>query len=90
MKIRKISVLNILFRHEVILIVFHVSKTSHQSFFSSSGEEDLQKLIDGNQSWNVGDIKDGVTAKDLCSCRDPIMMAFKVITTTTIRSLSND
>ena len=29
---------------------------------------------------NVDDIKDIVTAKHLCSCRDPIMMAFKVIT----------
>ena len=38
---------------------------------------------------NVDEIKNIVTAKNLCSCRDPIMMAFEVITIT-IRSLSND
>jgi len=30
------------------------------------------------QSWTVDDIMDTVTAKNLCSCRDPIKMAFKV------------
>ena len=49
-------------------------------FLSSSGEEALQRLIDCSQRWNVDDIKDVVTAKDLYSCRDPIIMAFKVIT----------
>ena len=49
----------------------------------SSGEEALQRLIrDRSQRWNVDDIKDVVTAKNLCSCRDPIIMAFKVTTIT--------
>lgn len=47
--------------------------------FLSSGEKALQKLIkkDG-EHWNVDNIKNIVTAKNLCSCRDPITIAFDV------------
>ena len=62
--------------------------------FLPSGENALKELIENADSpkghrKNVDEIKNIVTAENLCSCRDPIMMAFKVITTT-IRSLSND
>ena len=62
--------------------------------FLPSGENALKELVDNaksptSQGKNVDEIKNIVTAENLCSCRDPIMMAFEVITTT-IRSLSND
>ena len=62
--------------------------------FLPSGENALKELVDNaksptSQGKNVDEIKNIVTAENLCSCRDPIMMAFKVITIT-IRSLSND
>ena len=56
------------------------------SWFLSSGEKRLKQLTDstkeptGKHSWTVDDIIDTVTAKNLCSCRDPIKMAFKVHT----------
>ena len=57
--------------------------------FPFSGERALKELLksssspsDSSQRWNVDDIKDCVTAKNLCSCSDPIRMAFKVTTIT--------
>ncbi|XP_078359526.1 short transient receptor potential channel 5-like [Oculina patagonica] len=46
-------------------------------------EKALQKLIESDngptrEHWNVDYIKNIVTAKHLCSCRDPITMAFEV------------
>ena len=65
-------------------------------FLSFSGEKALKELLkstrgpssqDHSQNWNVEDIKHRVTAKNLCSCRDPILMAFEVATiTVTYRS----
>jgi len=48
-------------------------------------EKALKELLDSEEShtgehWNVDDIRKIVTAKHLCSCRDPIVMGFKVIT----------
>ena len=31
-----------------------------------------------NKEWNVQRIKEEVTAESFCSCRDPIVMAFRV------------
>ncbi|XP_020604926.1 short transient receptor potential channel 5-like isoform X2 [Orbicella faveolata] len=50
---------------------------------ASEGEKALQKLIKSGKSpageqWNVDNIKNIVTAKNLCSCRDPITTAFDV------------
>ena len=57
----------------------------HPKLFSflSSGEKELKKLIKSGKSptgehWNVDNIKNIVTAKNLCSCRDPITTAFDV------------
>lgn len=52
-------------------------------YFLSSGEKTLQKLIKSGKSptteqWNADDIKNIVTAKNLCSCTDPITTAFDV------------
>lgn len=52
-------------------------------YFLSSGEKALQKLIKSGKSptaeqWTVDDIKNIVTAKNLCSCTDPITTAFDV------------
>jgi len=52
-------------------------------YFLSSGEKALQKLIKSGKSptaeqWIVDDIKNIVTAKNLCSCTDPITTAFDV------------
>lgn len=60
-------------------------QTSDQSFLSAE-EKALQELIGSKEShagehWNVDDIRNIVTAKHLCSCGDPIVMSFKVITT---------
>lgn len=62
---------------------------SQQCCFVYLGEKSLRKLIDSAKSptgehWNVDDIKNIVTAKHLCSCRDPITMAFEVPTVTII------
>ena len=78
------------------MIKFNVSKPASLKCLSvlSPGENALKELINNaksptGQRKNVDEIKNIVTAKNLCSCRDPIMMAFEVITIT-IRSLSND
>ena len=57
--------------------------------FLPSGEIKLRELIDdpSGPPKNVDEIKTIVTAENLCSCTDPIMTAFEVITIT-IRSLS--
>lgn len=52
-------------------------------FFSSTGEQKLKELIDSTgdppiKHWNVDDIIDIVTVKNLCACQDPITTAFKV------------
>ena len=57
---------------------------SDQSFLLAE-ERALQELINSKESrtgihWNVDDIRNIVTAKHLCSCRNPIVMSFKVIT----------
>ena len=46
-------------------------------------EVDLRKFIEQSKNpkgkrWNVDDIVNMVTAENLCSCRDPINMAFQV------------
>ncbi|KAL9984529.1 hypothetical protein ACROYT_G006832 [Oculina patagonica] len=50
---------------------------------TKEGEEALKKLIESNKAptgeqWNVYDIENIVTANNLCSCKDPVTMAFKV------------
>ncbi|KAJ7391692.1 hypothetical protein OS493_017389 [Desmophyllum pertusum] len=60
---------------------------------TKEGEKELQKLkksIDGStgeRQLNIDDIKNIVTAKHLCSCKDPITMAFEV--NGTLRTLSD-
>lgn len=55
----------------------------NESYFVPSGEKKLRELIESTkdlneQHWDVDDIMDIVTAENLCSCQDPITMAFKV------------
>ena len=66
-----------------ILIAFDSRKFDSSVCFFCSGEKALQNLIDSDKSptgehSNVDNIKNIVTAKNLCSCRDPISMAFDV------------
>ena len=54
----------------------------HVFFFLA--EKDLNNFIESkeistfNREWNVQAIERVVTAENLCSCRDPIDMAFRV------------
>ena len=73
-----------LFPHQVIFIRVSLFQTSES--FLLAEEKALRELIDSKEShtgehWNVDDIRTIVTAKHLCSCGDPIVMSFKVITT---------
>ena len=52
--------------------------------FFSAGERKLRELIKntkdlGENHWDVDDIIDRVTVENLCSCQDPIHMAFEVL-----------
>ena len=54
-----------------------------KNFICTPGERNLTKLVESvenskGQQWNVEDIKRIVTAQNLCSCKNPIDMAFKV------------
>lgn len=71
-----------LFPHQVILI--RVSLFQASESFLLAEEKALRDLIDSNERGkhlNVDEIRTIVTAKHLCSCGDPIVMSFKVITT---------